>query len=139
MNKPTDTEIIDRCLEYAAEMFGDIHAPVLEKYHLRLPGAKAELERHGNSVELEHSMVEQALYCLMTWFERPAEVQIVLRDTVPHHIDTLKVPMRYLEELMNVVFDVIAEALPVTAIAEITTLNKLREEIQLTLHEAVSV
>ena len=139
MNKATDAELIYRCLEFAAEKIGDLHLPVLEKYHLRLPGAKAELERHGNSEELEHSMVEQALYCLMTWFERPAEVQIVLQDTVPHHINTLKVPMRYLEELMNVLIDVVAEALPVTAEAEITTLQKLREEIQLTLQEAVIV
>ena len=35
--------------------------------------------------------------------------------------------------------DVVEQALPVTAEAEITTLNKLRKEIQLTLQEAVSV
>lgn len=64
----TDAELIDRCLEFTAEKFGDLHPPVLEKYHDRLPGAKAELERHDNSGELEHSMVEPALYYLMNWW-----------------------------------------------------------------------
>ena len=105
MEKSTDAELIDRCLAFAADKIGDLHPPVLEKYHDRLPGAKAELARHDDSGELEHSMVEQALYCLMTWFVRPMEVQIVLRETVPHHIQTLMVPLLEsvgLEQLFHV-------------------------------------
>lgn len=138
MNKIADADLIDRCLEFTAEQYGDLHPPVLEKYYERLPGAKAELERHDNSGELQHSMVEQALYCLMTWFVRPMEVQIVLRDTVPHHIQTLDVPLRYFEGLMNAFLDVVEEAVPLKAEAELKTLNKLRKEIQLTLQEAAS-
>lgn len=137
MEKSTDAELIDRCLAFAADKIGDLHPPVLEKYHDRLPGAKAELARHDDSGELEHSMVEQALYCLMTWFVRPMEVQIVLRETVPHHIQTLMVPLRYLEELINALIDVVGEAVPLTAEAERMTLNKLQKELQLTLREAV--
>ncbi|MGI9295192.1 MAG: hypothetical protein ACR2PS_14530 [Pseudomonadales bacterium] len=137
MDKATDAELIDRCLEFAAEKLGDLHPPVLEKYHARLPGAKTELARHDSSGELEHSMVEQALYCLMTWFVRPMEVQIVLRETVPHHIQTLEVPLPYLEELINALIDVVGEAVPLTAEVERMTLNKMREELQLTLREAV--
>ena len=137
MEKSTDAELIDRCLAFAADKIGDLHPPVLEKYHDRLPGAKAELARHDDSGELEHSMVEQALYCLMTWFVRPMEVQIVLRETVPHHIQTLMVPLPYLEELINALIDVVSEAVPLTAEAERMTLNKLQKELQLTLREAV--
>jgi hypothetical protein len=137
MEKSTDAELIDRCLAFAADKIGDLHPPVLEKYHDRLPGAKAELARHDDSGELEHSMVEQALYCLMTWFVRPMEVQIVLRETVPHHIQTLMVPLPYLEELINALIDVVGEAVPLTAEAERMTLNKLQKELQLTLREAV--
>ncbi|KAA1192634.1 hypothetical protein F0M18_08200 [Pseudohalioglobus sediminis] len=137
MEKSTDAELIDRCLAFAADKIGDLHPPVLEKYHDRLPGAKAELARHDDSGELEHSMVEQALYCLMTWFVRPMEVQIVLRETVPHHIQTLMVPLPYLEELINALIDVVGEAVPLTAEAELITLNKLQKELQLILREAV--
>ena len=137
MEKSTDAELIDRCLAFAADKIGDLHPPVLEKYHDRLPGAKAELARHDDSGELEHSMVEQALYCLMTWFVRPMEVQIVLRETVPHHIPTLMVPLPYLEEPINALIDVVGEAVPLTAEAERMTLNKLQKELQLTLREAV--
>jgi len=136
MEKSTDAELIDRCLAFAADKIGDLHPPVLEKYHDRLPGAKAELARHDDSDELEHSMVEQALYCAMTWFVRPMEVQIVLRETVPHHIQTLEIPLPYLEELINALIDVVGEAVPLTAEVERMTLNKMREELQLTLREA---
>ena len=138
MSKPSDAELIDRCLEFAAEKIGDLHPPVLQKYYDRLPDVKAEWARHGNSKDLEHSMVEQALYCMMTWFERRNEVEIVLRDTVPHHLDTLHIPMPYLAELFHVLIDVVKEALPVTAEAEASTLNKLNEEIQQLLQEAAN-
>ena len=137
MEKSTDAELIDRCLAFAADKIGDLHPPVLEKYHDRLPGAKAELARHDDSGELEHSMVEQALYCLMTWFVRPMDVQIVLRETVPHHIQTLMVPLPYLEQPITALIDVVGEAVPLTAEAELMTLNKLQKELQLTLREAV--
>ena len=137
MEKSTDAGLIDRCLAFAADKIGDLHPPVLEKYHDRLPGAKAELARHDDSGELEHSMVEQALYCLMTWFVRPMEVQIVLRETVPHHIQTLMVPLPYLEQPITALIDVVGEAVPLTAEAELMTLNKLQKELQLTLREAV--
>jgi hypothetical protein len=138
MEKVTDSDLINRCLEFAAEKFDDIHHPVLEKYHARLPEAKTEFKRHDNSDKLEHDMVEQALYCLMNWSQRPAEVQIVLRDTIPHHIQTLKVPLIYLEELIDSLFDVVEESIPANASAELTALNKLRQELLFTLDEASS-
>jgi len=138
MTKATDAELIYRCLEFTAEKIGDLHLPVLEEYHRRLPGAKAQLSRHDNSGQLEHTMVEQALYCLMTWFERPMEVEIVLRDTVPHHIQTLDVPFPYLEELINALVCVVAEAVPPTAEAERATLYKLHKELKQTLTESIT-
>ena len=76
--------------------------------------------------------------CLMTWFERPMEVEIVLRDTVPHHIQTLGVPFPYLEELIGALVCVVAEAVPPTAEAERATLYKLHKELKQILTEAVT-
>lgn len=139
METASPARLFERCLEYTAEHVGDFHRPLLDRFYQELPEAKAQFARHANANnKLEDDMIEQALYCLMTWYERPAEIQIVLRDTVPHHIETLDIPMVYFEGLISTLLDIITEATPAEAEQEHQVLLKLREEINETLIDASS-
>jgi len=51
----------------------------------------ALLARTSKRARLEGEMMEQPLYCRMTWFECPGEVTGLLMTSVPHHKQTLEV------------------------------------------------
>ena len=67
--------------------------PMIAAFYERFPEAQAAFDRLslGKRARLEGEMVEQALYCLMTWFECPGEVTGELMTSVPHHKQTLEV------------------------------------------------
>lgn len=118
-------------LEQAAESVGDITQPVLELLYQRMPESRLAFEQHGGKKigELEASMVEQVLYCLMTWYERPVEVEIILRETVPHHIETLDIPQDVFHGLLRATLDVLESSVIELDAAQRESLADLRSEL----------
>lgn len=117
---PTKQQLVERSLERAAEQLGDITAPLMARYYASFPVAKASFTHHGLGRRdlLETEMVGNVLYCLMTWFERPEEIRIILYDSVPHHADTLKVGADWYRGMLDAGIDLIEETLPEDATDE---------------------
>ncbi|MFA5493955.1 MAG: hypothetical protein WC247_04185 [Porticoccaceae bacterium] len=127
---PAKLAQLEEILERAAERLGDITAPVLALFYVRYPGARQAFVDHGcgYTERLEHGMVDSALYCLMTWFERPLEVEIVFADTVPHH-QLLDIPVAYFAGLQEAVVDVIGQAVDAGDSESLALLAELKREI----------
>ncbi|HPU15403.1 MAG TPA: hypothetical protein PK808_04910, partial [Polymorphobacter sp.] len=91
MTVATKSEILESILLRAADVVGDITAPVMARFYRDHADARACFDRLGNddAAKLEAEMVETVLYCVMTWIERPSEIEIILNNTVPHHAETL--------------------------------------------------
>ena len=102
MDLATRQALLEGGLERAAEALGDVTEPVMAVFYERFPEAQAAFDRLslGNRAQLEGEMVAQAVYCLMTWFEYPGEVQGVLMTSVPHHKQTLEVRPEWYEGLL---------------------------------------
>lgn len=112
---PHRNALIERGLFRAAEQLGDITAPVMDLllqrfpattdcFHEKAAGTKAE--------RLQGEMVEQVLYCLMAWHETPAVIEIIIVDTVPHHLDTLNIPLELFAGLIDAVVETISALIP---------------------------
>src|SRR5690625_6177142 len=103
MTSTERTALVEQTLLRAAERLGDVTAPVLAAYYQRVPESKAAFEHHAgvNRSQLEGEMVENSLYCLMSWFESPGEIEMLLAGSVPHHEETLRVPPHWYEELLE--------------------------------------
>lgn len=114
MDRERKRELAEASLERAAGQIGDITVPAMERYYALLPEARAMFVHHDpyDPHRLEGSMVEQALFCLLLWFESPAEIRILLETTVPHHIETLNVDERTFSTLLEVVCDIVGELIP---------------------------
>ena len=99
---------LEQVLERAATEIGDITPQVLELYYSRYPQAREQFVElsAGAAESLEARMVEEALYCLMIWHERPLDVKTLLAEMVPHH-EYLKVPVDYFTGLQAAVLDVL--------------------------------
>ena len=93
MQKAEKMALIEVSLMRAADKIGDLTEPVMSHFYQRYPQARESFERLacGNHARLEAVMVENVLYCIMQWFERPEEIRIILYGSVPHHQETLKV------------------------------------------------
>jgi hypothetical protein len=106
--------LLDTSLERAADVIGDITAPVLARFYEAHPEARAAFEHHrpGSFEKLEAEMVQNALYWAMTWLDRATEIRIHLGGSVPHHEETLAVPATWYRGLVEAVTDVIAETIP---------------------------
>lgn len=104
--------LVEAALEHAAEVLGDVTPLVMAEFFARYPEAEASFAHHAphNPAKLEAEMVENALYCLMTWCERRSEVEIILQTSAPHHNDTLKVPYGWYSGLILATADVLARA-----------------------------
>lgn len=74
-------------------------------------------------------MFEQALYCLMYWFESPGEVEIVLLNTIPHHIETLGVTIEMFSRLITAVCDTVVATIPAQAEDEHAVWRKLHADL----------
>lgn len=123
---------VEQILTRAAEEIGDITAPVMSLYYERFPGARDHFEHHrqGDISLLEGEMVERAVYCLMTWFESPGEVEILLSGSVLHHNDTLKVAPEFYGGLINATADVLEGVISSENASEVSTWLELRSELQ---------
>lgn len=106
--------LIEAGLERAAEIVGDVTGPVIAAYYRRFPEARASFEHHDPRTphRLEAEMVENALYCVMNWFERRTEIEILLDQSVPHHSATLAVPPDWYSGLIAAVIEVILPTVP---------------------------
>ena len=124
------TQRLERALEIVATEEGDITPTVVSEFFDRFPGARRAFENYPPSrvAKLEKDMVDFALYSLMYWFERPAEIEIMFGDTVPHH-EYLNVPAEHFFGLLDVVLDVMKEALPSGEEGLIPILDQLRDEL----------
>ena len=105
---PASQALLEQILESAAEMLGDITPATLELYYARYPLARQAFVEHGcgYTQRLELEMVDSALYCLMIWFARPLEVDIIYSDAVPHH-ELLNIPAEFFVGLQEALVDVI--------------------------------
>ena len=106
--------LLEASLMRAAEQLGDITAPVFAHYYARCPQAPAMFRHHDphGRDQLEGTMVEQALYCLMHWFDSPGEIEIILITTIPHHIETLGISGELFSGLLESVCDTITATIP---------------------------
>ncbi|MFA7604350.1 MAG: hypothetical protein WCY29_15225 [Novosphingobium sp.] len=106
--------LIQTSLARTAEALGDITGPVYALYYERCPEAQERFDHFypEGRERLEGSMVEQALYCLMYWFDSPGEIEVVLISTVPHHIETLGVPGDMFARLITAVCDTVTATIP---------------------------
>ena len=106
--------VVEQILTRAAEGVGDITAPTMASFYQRFPEARSAFEQHGgaNINKLEGEMVEQALYCLMCWFDSPAEIKILLAGSVPHHETVLDVQPEYYQGLLVAAAEVIQATIP---------------------------
>lgn len=104
--------LVEAALEHAAEVLGDVTPLVMAEFFARFPEAEASFAHHSphDPAKLEAEMVENALYCLMTWCERRSEVEIILQTSAPHHSDTLQVPSGWYSGLIVATADVLARA-----------------------------
>ncbi|KJS07972.1 MAG: hypothetical protein VR73_07550 [Gammaproteobacteria bacterium BRH_c0] len=106
---PAKQALLETILEAAADKLGDITPATLALYYSRYPQARQLFVEHGCGYtrRLELEMVDSALYCLMIWFERPLEVEIIYADAVPHH-ELLNIPAAFFAGLQAALVDVIA-------------------------------
>ncbi|MFA5628625.1 MAG: hypothetical protein WC965_14300, partial [Thiohalomonadaceae bacterium] len=81
--------LYESILYTVAEKARDINPLVLEKFYELHPEALGLFPEK----RLELMMIDQALYCVSVWLQRPMEIEILLRETLEHHRYTLQVPV----------------------------------------------
>jgi hemoglobin-like flavoprotein len=130
MNNTEHQEQLAFILERAAESVGDVVPIIINNFFAKFPEAEAIFKEHdhNDSVKMAAEMANEALYCLMRWFERPEEIEIMLLDTVPHHQD-LNIPMKYFTGLQECALSVIERTIPDTETLSKSVINILRERL----------
>lgn len=131
--------LLDTALERAVEQLGDPTAPVMAAFYRRFPEARASFEHHwpGKADRLEAEMVGNALYFVMTWYERRSEVEITFGSSVPHHHHTLAVPVDWYEGLIDAAIGVLAATCPADAADEAAMWADLREGLARSVRESL--
>ncbi|MCK9563407.1 MAG: hypothetical protein M0R02_11900 [Bacteroidales bacterium] len=132
MSNDSKLTLVEGILMRAAEQLGDVTQPAMEHYYRRNPEVRAAFDHHcvGNRPQLEGEMIENALYCLMYWFESPGEIEILLGGSVPHHNDTLDVPPHWYSELIDSTAAVIAATIPAANTEELAVWEELRSDLR---------
>lgn len=123
---------VDAALERAAERLGDVVPLVMAEFYAHHPDARAAFDQHsphGNPHRLEAEMVDNALYFVMTWFERRAEIEIIAYTSVPHHVETLKVPAAWYAGLLGATITVLRRATPAQDTAELALWDELHAKL----------
>jgi hypothetical protein len=128
MEQTEKIALIEVSLMRAAEMIGDLTEPVMAKFYRQCPQARAVFEHlsSGNRARLEAEMIENVLYCIMRWFERPQEIRIILFSSVPHHQETLKVDADWYEALLASGVDLIVGTVPPGESQELALWEEMR-------------
>lgn len=130
--------LVDIILERAAETAGDITQAVMTDFYNKHPKAKAHFLHHfpANTEKLEANMVEQALYCLMDWYQSPNAVEILLQGSVPHHMETLNIPADIYNGLLQSTARVVSDTIPSENRLEIEVWNEARNRLQDVISES---
>lgn len=128
-----DTErlaVIEAGLERAAEVLGDITAPVMAEFYARFPDARASFAHHmpANPASLEAEMVGNTLYYVMTWFEKPIDARIAFDSSVPHHRVALAVSPDWYRGFIEAFLDVVEPA-ATASVADREAWQTLREAL----------
>jgi len=137
MSSVSKIDLVEGILLRAAEQLGDVTQLAMEHYYHQYPDAKASFEHHGlgNCAKLEGEMVENALYCLMYWFETPYEIEILLGESVLHHSDTLDVSPHWYSELIDSTAAVIGATIPAENNEEVAVWEELRADLRALVDE----
>lgn len=125
--------LVEQTLNRAADELGDVTPQSMARFYGRFPTARATFERlsRGDLAQLEGQMVENSLLCLLNWFESPAEIKIMLSDSVPHHQTTLSVPAEWYGELIDATAEeVVAGTIPADHTQEHAIWDELRSTMQ---------
>ena len=138
MQKADKIALVEVGLMRAAEAIGDLTEPVMARFYQRHPQALASFEHHacGNRARLEAEMVENVLYCIMRWFERPEEIRIILHSSVPHHQETLKVDADWYEALLASGVDLIVATVPAEEQEELALWEEMRRGFAMAMEAA---
>jgi hypothetical protein len=133
--------MLDRILSRAVDRLGDLRPAVMTRFYGKYPETRALFSEQsaGHPQRLEGEMVEQTLYCLMTWVERPAEVAIVFRSTVPHHEAALNVSPGLFLGFVDAVVHVLLTTSPPRHPEERALLESLRAALRRETTEAVRI
>ncbi|BFM18064.1 hypothetical protein R50073_42470 [Maricurvus nonylphenolicus] len=112
MTSATKKQLLEEILDNTAEKVGDITPYALKLFYTRCPEAKQKFASlgYGNAKNLELSMVDAALYCLMAWLYEPNIVRSKLENAVPLH-DYWEVSLLHIIELQRAVFHVVGSAI----------------------------
>lgn len=131
MNDPNKAELLNKGLERAAEKIGDVTPLAMRKFFDRFPESEAAFDLHwsGSRRELEGQMVENALYCLMTWLDDPQDIVCLLTDSIPHHKLTLKVKPSWYAGLIDATAEAIVETIPKGCADEFPVWRALRDDL----------
>lgn len=132
MNPSERQALLETSLTRAAELLGDITPMVMARYYARFPEALEHFEYHGlgDRESLEGEMVEQILYCLLDYLQSRGAIEIMLLGTVPHHIQTLKIPATLFHGLLDCLCDVVAETIPADSTNERRVLEDLHASLK---------
>lgn len=129
VDKPAHIESI---LTRAADRIGDITAPAMQAFYRMHPEAEASFETlsRGWRAQLEGQMIENTLYCLMRWFEAEGEITIMLLESIPHHDETLHVPVDWYEDFIDVTAEIVATTIPRDNAEELRVWNEVRNDLR---------
>lgn len=127
----TRQQLLESALERVVDQQGDITAAAMARFYAVCPDAQASFEKHwpGRAERLEAEMVANALYFVMTWYERRSEIAITLGTSVPHHHFTLEVPVEWYGALLGAVIEQLAQGTPAEAADERAMWHDLRAEL----------
>ena len=121
--------LIELGLARAADVLGDITAPVMAEFYARHPAARASFAHHSprNPASLEAEMVGNTLYYVMGWFDNPVEARIAFDSSVPHHRVALDVPPDWYRGFIEAFLAVVEPAAAPVNADEKAAWNALRE------------
>tara|TARA_R110000772_G_C13308774_1_gene439632 strand:- start:198 stop:683 length:486 start_codon:yes stop_codon:yes gene_type:complete len=124
--------LFEAILEKAAEQLGDINPLVLEKFYALHPEAVGLFPER----RLELMMIDQALYCVSVWLQRPMEIDILLRETVDHHGNCLRVPVKQFAGLFESLVATLREVVPAADLVSFAVLDSINHDLQALVLEA---
>lgn len=128
--------LLDRSLNRAADVLGDITPHVFARYYDTFPDARRCFLEHGGTTphDLEGEMVAQVIYLLMEWVREGSWATYIWATTVPHHVYTLHVPVTYFVGLSDAVIDTIVATIPPDCESE----QRYWDEVRTATHDLVA-
>lgn len=101
---------VEYAFERAANAYGDITPKVLSRFYESYPNGRELFSSNagGQLSLLEGNMVEETAFFLLGFCEGSQEAETILTQSVPHHIQTLKVPMDAMTAFIDAFLFVVA-------------------------------